>query len=248
MMLGDSIRRRSGRRGRPPTAGGAGMSPGLRLALIAAGLAVAGFLAAYLFATFVIYPPAEALGEAVEVPDVVGLQVDEARERLRNAGLSVAETVPVPDADENEGSIVAQSPLAGQALRPGAGLRLAVSAGAPRLRVPNLLGFEEVAAVAILERAGFHVESSRQIAEEPAGRVARVQPAPGSELAIPATVLLVISTGPPDEVTEDTLPALDGAGAGQGTAGDGSGGADEGPGDAPDEAAARGDRGPGAPR
>lgn len=213
------------------------MSPGVRLALIAAGLAVAGFLAAYLFATFVIYPPGEALGEAVEVPDVLGLQVDEARERLRNAGLSVAETVPVPDADENEGSIVAQSPLAGQALRPGAGLRLAVSAGAPRLRVPNLLGFEEATAVAILERAGFHVERSRQIAEEPAGRVARVQPAPGSELAIPATVLLVISTGPPDEVTEDTLPAPGGAGGGP-----------DGPGDAPDAPAAGGDRGPGAPR
>lgn len=216
MILGDSIRRRSGRRGRPPAAGGADMSPGLRLALIAAGLAVAGFLAAYLFATFVIYPPAEALGEAVEVPDLLGLQVDEARERLRNAGLSVAETVPVPDADENEGRIVAQSPLAGQALRPGAGLRLAVSAGPPRLRVPNLLGFEEAGAVAILERAGFHVERSREIAEEPAGRVARVQPAPGSELAIPATVLLVISTGPPDEVTEDTLPAPGGAGGDRG--------------------------------
>lgn len=205
-MLGDSIRRRSGRR-RPRTGGEPGMSPGWRLALVTAGLAVAGFFAAYLFATLVIYPRAEALGEAVEVPDVLGLQVDEARERLRNVGLSVAETVPVPDADEAEGRIVAQSPLAGQALRPGAGLRLAVSAGPPRLRVPNLLGFEEAAAVAILERAGFHVERSREIAEEPAGRVARVQPAPGSELAIPATVLLAISTGPPDEVTEDTLPA-----------------------------------------
>jgi len=206
-MLGDSIRRRSGRRARPRTGREAGVSPGWRLALVTAGLAVVGFFAAYLFATLVIYPRAEALGEAVEVPDVLGLQVDEARERLRNVGLSVAETVPVPDADENEGRIVAQSPLAGQALRPGAGLRLAVSAGPPRLRVPNLLGFEESAAVAILERAGFHVERSREIAEEPAGRVARVQPAPGSELAIPATVLLAISTGPPDEVSEDTLPA-----------------------------------------
>jgi serine/threonine-protein kinase len=177
-------------------------------------LALAGFLGAYLFATFVIYPPAEALGEAIEVPDLVGMTADEAREVLRNAGLSVEEEVPIPDADERRGRIVAQNPLAGQALRPGAGVRLAISAGPPRLRVPNLLGFEEETAVAVLERAGFRVERSREIAEELEGRVARIQPAPGSEQEIPATVVLVISTGPPDEVTEDTTPPTPDTGGG----------------------------------
>ena len=226
-MLGDSIRRRTGRsrrRDRRDDAGGvAGLGAGPRLVLVMAGLAVGGFLAAYLFATFVLYPPAEALGESVEVPDLVDQPIDEAREILRNAGLSVAETVDVPDPSAAEGRVVAQSPLAGQALRPGAGVRLALSAGRARLRVPNLLGFEEGRALSILERAGFHVERSEEIADEPAGRVARMQPAPGSEQEIPATVVLVISTGPPDEVSEDTLaPAAqdEGRAPGDGSAAD----------------------------
>lgn len=210
-MLGDSIRRRTGRSGRTgrgsPDGAGTRLAAGARLALITAGLAVAGFGAAYLLATFILYPPGEALGAVVEVPDLLGEPIDEAREILRNAGLSVAETTDVPDPTEAEGRVVAQSPLAGQALRPGAGVRLALSAGPARLRVPNLLGFEEATALAILERAGFRVERSEEIADEPAGRVARIQPAPGSEQEIPATVVLVISTGPPDEVSEDSLAA-----------------------------------------
>jgi beta-lactam-binding protein with PASTA domain len=204
MILGDSIRRRSGRRARPRDASRTGLGPRVRLALITVASAIAGFFGAYLFATFVLYPPSEALGEAIEVPDLVGMSVDEAREMLRGAGLAIDDEVPIPDSDRTRGLIVAQSPLGGQALRPGAGVRLAVSAGPPRLRVPNLLGFEEATAVAVLERAGFHVERSREIADEPEGRVARIQPAPGSEQEIPATIVLIISTGPPDQVTEDT--------------------------------------------
>ncbi|HSM35580.1 MAG TPA: PASTA domain-containing protein [Longimicrobiales bacterium] len=241
MILGDSIRRRSGRRARPRDESGTGLGPRARLALVTVAIAIAGFFAAYLFATFVLYPPSEALGEAIEVPDLVGMSVEEAREVLRNAGLAVDDEVPIPDADRTRGGIVAQSPLGGQALRPGGGVRLAVSAGPPRLRVPNLLGFEEATAVAVLERAGFQVERSREIADEPAGRVARIQPAPGSEQEIPATIVLIISTGPPDQVTEDTsgVGAEPGAEA-QGDAGGPTGAAEDAGGpDAPETGSGR---------
>lgn len=210
MMLGDSIRRRSGRSGRVPRTkrdpdDGPGLGSRVRAVLLTVGLSVLGFFAAYLFATLVLYPPAEALGEAIEVPGLVGNTVEDARQRLRGVGLTLEEAAEIPDGTLSEGVIVAQTPLAGQALRPGAAIQVAVSAGPPRVRVPNLLGFEQGAAVAILQRAGFTVERSEEIADEPPGRVARIQPAPGSELRVPATVLLVISSGPPDAVEEDSL-------------------------------------------
>ncbi|MEN8375818.1 MAG: PASTA domain-containing protein [Gemmatimonadota bacterium] len=187
----------------------------MRLAGIVGGAAIVAFAAAYLFASFVLYPPAEAFGLSVEVPDLYDATAAEARELVRGAGLTVGETVEVADPAAKEGRVVAQSPLPGQALRPGGEVRLAISAGPARVRIPNLLGFEEGAAVAVLERAGFHVERSHEIDDEPAGRIARMQPAPGTERELPATVVLVVSSGPPGAVPEDTAAGDAGAAAGE---------------------------------
>ena len=227
-MLGDSIRRRRGapragrdaagreavearteaeertarkarpERARPPFPWG----PFALVTLLTAALLFAG---GYLFASFVLYPPVEASGASVTVPDLTGLSDGEARGRLQQAGFTPGNVTPLPHPDAAAGIVLAQAPLAGQGARPDARVDYAVSAGAPRARVPDLVGFPAGTARDVLERAGLRVEVREVADPTPPGRVVEVSPPPGTEGELPITVTLTVSAGPPP----DTVAAPD---------------------------------------
>lgn len=218
-MLGDSIRRRRGRR--PPgsaqdaweeqrreqgTSGGDDGPGWPRRLALGAALLVVFFGIGWLVATRVLYPPIDAGGDHVAAPDVSGLPVDEARIRLESAGLRLGEMVDLPHPEAPAGRVVAQTPLAGQGLRPGASVDVGVSAGAPRLRIPDLVGFPGETARRVLEAAGAEVTARQSEDPAPQGRVLAIDPEPGTEHELPLAVTLVVSTGPPpDSLGLDSL-------------------------------------------
>lgn len=209
-MLGDSMRRRraggrSGKRSSGSERGGAGRA--VRLTGIAVGSVLAAFALGYGIATFVVFPPAEEAGDTVAVPGLAGESLDEARQQIEAAGLQPGEILEIPHPDRPRNSVLAQDPIPGQRLRPGASVAFAVSAGSPAVRVPDLIGFPESTARGVLERAGFEVEATEEEDDAPAGRVIAIQPSPGTAQNLPARVLLLISTGPPEPA--DTLPGED---------------------------------------
>jgi beta-lactam-binding protein with PASTA domain len=117
----------------------------------------------------------------IDVPDVVGANVAEARRQLRSLGLAV--TVVQVRSDEPAGTVVRQSPHAGAELRKGAAVRLAVSTGPQTVDVPDVTGLDEDSARSELEGAGFEVrvidqettdptEDGVVLAQEPAGGTA----------------------------------------------------------------------------
>ena len=101
-------------------------------------------------------------------------------------------------------TVTAQAPLPGQQLRAGAVVRLAVSAGRPRVVVPDVVGFSRERATDLLGRLGFEVGATDEQSTETKGRVIGVDPPPGSEHELPARVTIVVSTGPP-ALPVDTL-------------------------------------------
>ena len=121
-------------------------------------------------------PPAR-----IDVPDVVGGTVADARRQLRSLGLTV--TVAQVRSDEPAGTVVRQSPRAGAELRKGGAVRLAVSTGPQTVDVPDVTGLDEGSARSELEGAGFEVrvvdqettdpsEDGVELAQEPAGGTA----------------------------------------------------------------------------
>ena len=198
-MLGDSVRRRQPKRfSSSSDDDGAPRSRDWRRALLWLALAlVLPLLVGYFVAVYVIFPPTEAVGNGIRVPDMIGLTIEEAQRELVAAGLGGIEPTTLPDPDVEEGRIVAQSPLPGQQLRAGAGVRVATSAGPPRAVVPDVLGFTAARAEAMLTRAGFGVTQSLQESPAPEGRVIRTDPEPGQSRVLPANVTLIISAGPP---------------------------------------------------
>lgn len=201
-MLGDSIRRRRGRERetaprRPDHDRPVGAIPWGRLTLIGLAVTAVLFLAGYLFATQVLYPPVKAGGGSVPVPDVTGIPYLEARAAVDAAGLTAGERTELPHPDVAAGTVLAQAPLPGQRLQPGAAVRFAVSSGPPKLRVPDLVGFPSGTARHVLERVGVEVVVEERADDAPAGRVLAMDPGPGSERPLPSRITLYVSAGAP---------------------------------------------------
>lgn len=173
------------------------------------GAAFLPFLIGYLFAERVIFPPPEIVGEGVPVPPLRGSSEAEARQALTAAGLGELLITRLPHPDLAEGEIIAQSPLAGQQLRPGAAVRVAVSSGVPRVLVPDVFGFHVDRATGLLDRLGFTVLRTDMESEAPAGRVLEIVPGPGTRLPLPSEVTLTVSTGPPLAVPDTGLIGVD---------------------------------------
>lgn len=198
-MLGDSVRRRLPKRrtarepGEPRAHGERNWK---RILLALAAALVVPFAIGYVVAVYVLFPPTEVSGSGTPVPDLRGRTTSEAQRELVAAGLGDLEITELPHPDADPGTVIAQSPLPGQQLRPGADVRIALSSGPARVMVPDVLGFGADRAESMLARAGFTVTRADLESPAPAGQVIRTDPGPGQPLALPASVTLIISTGP----------------------------------------------------
>jgi serine/threonine-protein kinase len=196
-MMGDSVRRRQAprkhaarsRRSILPPWGWKQWVP----LLIAA--AILPFTIGYAMAVFVLFPAPPVAEAGIATPRLVGMREEAARRAVAQAGLSVSEVLQLPHPNAPAGVVIAQAPLPGQQLRDGGAIRLAVSAGAPRAVVPDVIGFAVDRAESLLRRLGFEVVRIDESDTEPAGRVLRTLPPAGRAEALPAQVRVYVSTG-----------------------------------------------------
>ena len=118
--------------------------------------------------------------ETVEVPAVVGQNVDDARATLRGAGFGVS--VTTEESSSAEGTVLRQDPGAGTKAAKGATIALVVAKKQATTKVPNTVGEDEASAIADIQSAGFTVSVDRvDVAEESQdGTVVSQNPAGGS--------------------------------------------------------------------
>jgi beta-lactam-binding protein with PASTA domain len=197
-MLGDSLKRRSGR-AKPAPSEAPESAPRWRLphwlALLAA--LTLPFVAGYVVAVRILFPPPAVTASGVPVPALVGKVLETAEHEADSVGLGPLEVMQLPSPTEAVGIVIAQSPLAGQQMRNGARIRVAVSTGKPRVLVPDVVGFPVERAASLLSRLGFQVQRIDTESTEPRGQVLTVDPDPGTRLELPARVVITVSQGPP---------------------------------------------------
>jgi serine/threonine-protein kinase len=135
-----------------------------------------------------------AAPETARVPEVVGQSSSDATATLREAGFEVA-LVQVPS-EEPEGTVVAQSPAAGEEAERGSEVRLNVAEAPPEPAVvPDVVGQPAAGAAEAFGAEGLRVSLRYVPSSEQAGTVvAQAQPA-GTELEPGATVQVNVSTG-----------------------------------------------------
>ena len=204
MKLGGSLERRRGRRRPRPVErlnGDGREHAGIRatrpLLLTGGGLVVFGWLVGYLLSTRVLFPAPPPPGDLFEVPDLRGLTIASARERLAGSRLELGPIDSLQHPSVAESLILGQSPLPGQIARAGSPVRLTVSLGPQRRAVPDVVRLDSDRARIVLQTSGFLVSTDSMESGLPRGRVVEVSPPPDSVVALPARVTIRVSTGPP---------------------------------------------------
>ncbi len=155
----------------------------------------------------------------VEVPRVVGMNVDRAIQELDDAGLDWRTAEVFSEAPVNE--VVRQNPQAGETVDEGTQVTLRVSKGVETAAVPDVLQQSEESARQQLQGDGFEVQVNEAPSDDTEeGLVSAQDPNPGVEAPVGSTVTITVSTGPeqqevPNVVGDDEDSArqtLEGAG------------------------------------
>jgi len=142
--------------------------------------------------------------EQVNVPDVVGKQLNEARTILTDAGFRV-ETRDKSDGNARQGEVLEQLPKGNDKAGKNSVVTLTVSSGREQVVVPSLFNVPESEAANELRGLGFQVErTTSNDASVQSGRVIRTDPGAGTPLARGSTVTMVVSTGPPPTTAAPT--------------------------------------------
>lgn len=150
----------------------------------------------------------------VDVPNVVGLEVDEAFERIQGARL-LARSVEA-FARQAKGRVIRQRPGAGEEARRGSTVTLTVSRGPQLVSVPSVTGLREAQARAALTRAGLRANTARVPAPDPAGTVVDQNPLAGARAPRGSSVRINVAIGgtptttttpPPPPPPPPTTPA-----------------------------------------
>lgn len=139
--------------------------------------------------------------ETVVVPDVEGLEKPVARSRLAQTGLLLHEGDVRYSGDVPAGSVLEQSPKAGESVPAGSVVTVVVSAGADTFEMPDYVGESVLVARAELEARGVIVEVEPTLSDAPHDTVVATFPAPGAQVRTGSTVRLTISA----DVSGDVL-------------------------------------------
>ncbi|BAD40338.1 Stk1 family PASTA domain-containing Ser/Thr kinase [Symbiobacterium thermophilum] len=132
--------------------------------------------------------------EIVELPDVVGMNLDQARARLKSERFGVGE-IKEQISNRPAGEVIAQAPPARTPLKVGSTVTLTVSLGP--LKVPDVAGMALDDARKAITDAGLVPGSVTERPDaQPAGTVLATVPAEGSQVEPGQRVDLVVSSGP----------------------------------------------------
>ncbi|MEM7415204.1 MAG: PASTA domain-containing protein [Gemmatimonadota bacterium] len=178
---------------------------GSRFWATVAGLAVFGWIFGYGVATQFLFPAPPPPGDLFEVPDLRGLGMASAEERLAGAGLELGAVDSLQHPTVAAGIVLGQSPLPTQVAPPETPVRLTLSAGPQVRSVPDVRRLAEDRARVVLEASGFVVSVDTAQGEEPRGHVISMSPAPDNVVPLPSQVRIVVSTGPPVVTMPDLL-------------------------------------------
>jgi len=128
------------------------------------------------------------------VPGVANLPLEEAREKLEDAGFEVA-VERVPSNSVEAGVLIHSEPPAGTSATNGSTVTLVVSSGPKLVGVPALVGTQRSAAVERIRARDLIPSVSEEESSSPVGEVIRQAPTAGEQVSKGSTVEIVVSSG-----------------------------------------------------
>jgi serine/threonine-protein kinase len=137
--------------------------------------------------------------DTIEIPAVVGLDVDRAETTLGNAGFESVQTEEV-DSLAPADQVTGVEPGEGESVDPGTTVTLQVSDG--DAEVPDVTGQQQAAATQALREAGFTNVTPEEVeSDQPRGTVVETDPSGGEQASADDEITLQVSTGPAEPET-----------------------------------------------
>lgn len=131
-----------------------------------------------------------------EVPNLLGMTEDEAKEALRNKGLSYKKLGEASSEEYEAGQVMYQDQKAGTKLTENTSVGVTISTGKGAIEIPNVVGEYVESATKTLEKAGFEVTTSFEYSQDVAqNKVIAQTPAGNAQGKKGDTVTLTVSRG-----------------------------------------------------
>jgi serine/threonine-protein kinase len=130
----------------------------------------------------------------VPVPNVVGQDSNSAVSALAGAGLQWK--IRQVFSEQQEGTVTAQQPHAGDSVIKGTVIHINVSRGLKPVSIPDVTGQPYLNAKSMLEGQGFQVARSEVQSDLPKGVVAAMTPSGGTDVPRGSKITLSVSKGP----------------------------------------------------
>ncbi len=130
----------------------------------------------------------------VRVPSVRNTQLELAIRELEKQDLKVTAD-PQPSSTVRKGFAIGTSPEEGTEVERGSRVRLFVSSGPAKIRVPDVVGLTREAAESRLTREGFDPDVETRASDQPEDEVIAQSPGAGTQLDDGARVTITISEG-----------------------------------------------------
>jgi serine/threonine-protein kinase len=145
--------------------------------------------------------------EQVAVPDLVGKDIEDARDQLESAGLT-ADVRREENEDAEPGTVLRQDPAAGGKIDKGGEIKLVVAEEPESVSVPDVRGRSESEAVAALSSVGLEVNVDERDVNRPSqdGVVQKQSPGRGKRLDRGSSVTITVGRFEPDAGTGDDQP------------------------------------------
>jgi serine/threonine-protein kinase len=140
------------------------------------------------------------------VPDVVGVDIGQATQTLKDEGFAVKSQL-VANAKVTVNKVISQNPKAGDRAKKGSTITLIVSQGAAQVQIPDVGGASVAEATRILQEHNLKRGKLTRTANNtvPVGSVIRTDPVAGTSVGRDFAVGLIVSSGPPPVLVTNVL-------------------------------------------
>ena len=158
-------------------------------------VAVISVLIAIGVGTFFVLGGGSSDNNQVNVPDISGMTVEEAKAQLENNGL-IYEEAGREESDEVEGTVLDYNPK-NIMVKKGSKIRVIVSIGKEKVKMPNVIGetIEVVESFAKKHNLGKLSVSSEYSESIPKGKIISTNPKAGEHITLDTNISVVISKG-----------------------------------------------------
>ncbi len=155
------------------------------------------FIVGFVIASYIIMPIYVRASREVEVPDICGLEFENARQILNERNIPPEIDIERYSDGIPSGIVISQRPAPGRIVKQGSKVFLTVSKGVERLRIPYLIGLDINQANNILVSKGLLIGDIRyKYSPSDENTVISTDPPPDSILSKGEKVSLVLSKGP----------------------------------------------------